>query len=118
MSKLPYCYLICTLVAGTGIDFSCSNQGRCRVFESGPADETIECRKIETWESTRDPLSMVAFVRAPRRKRILTAYLCVLNAFFAEFGTRFQNFVGLKFLLKKCKEQSSELRQSRLCTFL
>ena len=29
---------------------------------------------------------MVAFVRAPRRKRILTASLCVLNAFFAEHG--------------------------------
>ena len=88
------------LYTGTGIDFSCSNQGRCRVFESGPVDETIEFRKIETWESTRDPLSMVAFVRAPRRKRILTASLCVLNAFFAEFGTRFQSFFVTNFLSK------------------
>ena len=77
-----------------------SNQGRCRVFESGPADETIECGKIETWESTRDPLSMVAIVRAPRRKRILTASLCVLNTFFAEFGTRFQSFLVTNFLSK------------------
>ena len=111
MSKLPYGYLICTLVQG--LTFPVQTR-----VESGPADETIECRKIETWESTRDPLSMVAFVRAPRRKRILTASLCVLNAFFAEFGTRFQSFFGHKFSLKKCKEQSSELRQSRLCTFL
>ena len=53
MSKLPYDSLIC--YTGTGSDFSCSNQGRCRVFESGPADETIECRKSETWESTKRP---------------------------------------------------------------
>ena len=53
MSKLPYGSLIC--YTGTGNDFSCSNQSRCRVFESGPADETIECRKIETWESTKRP---------------------------------------------------------------
>ena len=43
---------------------------------------------------------MVAFVRAPRRKRILTASLCVLNAFFAEFGTRFQSFLVTNFLSK------------------
>ena len=53
MSKLPYGSLIC--YTGTGSDIFCSNQGRCRVFESGPADETIECRKIEIWESTKRP---------------------------------------------------------------
>ena len=115
MSKLPYGSLIC--YTGTGSDFSCSNQGRCRVFESGQADETIEFRKIETWESTRDPLSMVAFVRAPRRKRILTASLCVLNASLLSLGPDF-NLFWSQIFSQKCKEQSSELRQSRLCTFL
>ena len=33
-------------------------------------------------------------------KRILTATLCVLNAFFAEFGTRFQSFLVTNFLSK------------------
>ena len=50
---------------------------------------------------------------SPEKKRILTASLCVLNAFFAESGTIFQSFLVTNFLSKKRKEQSSELRQSR-----
>ena len=67
MSKLPYGSLTCN--TGTGSDFSCSNQGRCRIFESGPADETIECRKIETWESTkRPPLIGSVYETSPEKK--------------------------------------------------
>ena len=67
MSKLPYDSF--DLYTGTGSDFSCSNQGRCRVFESGPADETIEWRKIGTWESTKRP-SLVGSVceTSPEKK--------------------------------------------------
>ena len=33
----------------------------------------------------------------------LTASLCVLNAFFAEFGTRFQSFLVTNFLSKNAR---------------
>ena len=49
MFKVPYGSLTCTLVQD--IDFYCTNQGCRRVFESDPAQETIECRKIEDWEA-------------------------------------------------------------------
>ena len=64
------------LYTGTGIDFSCSNQGRCRVFESGPADETIESRKIETWESTRPPLDGSVCESSPEKKNLDRLFVC------------------------------------------
>ena len=39
----------------------------------------------------------------PGEKRILTVSLCVLNAFFAEFGTRFQSFLVTNFLSKNAR---------------
>ena len=81
-------------VLGTGSDFSCSNQGRCRVFEiSG---------KIDLGEHKRPPHVDSVCETSPEKK-ILTASLCVLNSFFAESGTIFQSFLVTIFLSKNAR---------------
>ena len=40
---------------------------------------------------------------SPEKKRILTASLCVLNAFFAESGTIFQSFLVTNSLKKRMR---------------
>ena len=50
-------------------------------------------------EHKRPPLDG-SVCESSRRKRILTASSCVLNSFFAEFGTRFQSFFATNFLSK------------------
>ena len=98
MSKLPYGYLICTLVQG--LTFPVQSRVVAAYLK---VVRQMRPSNAERLKSTRDPLSMVAFVRAPRGKRILTASLCVLNAFFAEVGTRFQSFLVTNFLSKNAR---------------
>ena len=101
MFKLPYGSLI--YYTGTGSDFYCSNQGRCPVFESGPADETTECRKIETWESTKRPLSLVAFVRPPRRKKNLDRLFVCFKCFLCWVWDHISIFFGHELSLKNAR---------------
>ena len=58
-------------------------------------------------EHKRPPLVGSVCETSPEKKRILTASLCVLNAFFAEFGTRFQSFLVTNFLSKNARNNLS-----------
>ena len=56
---------------------------------------------------------------SPEKKRILTASLCVLNAFFAEVGTIFQSFLVTNFLSKNaCADLESFVRAINLDSFV
>ena len=100
MSKLPYVYLICTLVQG--LTFPVQTRVVAAYLKVVRQMRPSKAERSRLGRAL-DPLSMAVFVRAPRRKRILTASLCVLNAFFAEFGTRFQSFLVTNFLSKNAR---------------
>ena len=62
-------------------------QGRRRVFKSGPAEETIECRRHERGI----PLSLGGLGCLPRENFESLARLCAFLMGFYAFGTRFQS---------------------------
>ena len=68
------------------------NQGRRRVFKSGPAGEIIECR----WHE-RGTLSLWGLGGLPRENCEFSALLCAFLMGFYAFGTRFQS----RFFLEK-----------------
>ena len=70
------------------------NQGRRRVFKSGPAEEIIECRRhhAEGGEHERGtPLVRGVKGSPPRKKNEFLALLCAFLMGFYTFGTRFQS---------------------------
>ena len=99
------------------------NQGRRRVFKSGPAEEPIECWRHERGEGTRGGI-IPPLVReggggggglggAPQRLfLILSASTCVFNVFFLCLGPDFSRF-GHDPLLEKIFLVAF-FRQSRL----
>ena len=79
------------------VTFSCTNQGCSRVFESGTCawpktPSSAERSRLGKAREGKIPSRLEGLGELPGEKRILNATLCVLNASFAEFGTRFQSF--------------------------
>ena len=85
-------------------DLRAQAQGRRRVLQSGPTEETIECRRQERVESTRGA-SFLPIVRAlpppPPRDFVLifSASMFVLMGFYM-LGTRLQSLWIMFFLLE------------------
>ena len=71
------------------------DQGRRRVFKSGPAEEAIECRRHESGESTRgdhSPSLQGVWGPPPRKFLNFERFYVRFNGFFMRLGPDFSRF--------------------------